>query len=257
MSRRGDLADHVRATDVPGLHVLPADFSLRHLDLHLDETSTDRLADLLAPVAGDYDVALLDCPPGITLTSEGIFTAADALLVPTIPSALSARTLDQLAAFLRSARGPAGAAAVHLDDRPAAHRAPHRRRRARRGVAPTAGHRRAERGGRRADGHRTGAARLVRAVDAAAPSPSASCGPRSPTAAVVVTSARCAASASGTRAGPLPTLGAMRLTIVRHASAGTKRAWPGPDVERPLDPDGERDAAGARPRCWPSTPSAG
>ena len=37
VSRRGDLADHVRATDVPGLHVLPADFSLRHLDLHLDE----------------------------------------------------------------------------------------------------------------------------------------------------------------------------------------------------------------------------
>ena len=34
---RGELADHVRATDVPGLHVLPADFSLRHLDLHLDD----------------------------------------------------------------------------------------------------------------------------------------------------------------------------------------------------------------------------
>lgn len=41
----------------------------------------------------------------------------------------------------------------------------------------------------------------------------------------------------------MPTLGAMRLTIVRHASAGTKRAWPGPDIDRPLDPDGERDAA--------------
>ncbi|MET0326183.1 MAG: ParA family protein [Ilumatobacteraceae bacterium] len=106
VSRRGDLTDHVRATDVPGLHVLPADFSLRHLDLHLDDTSTGRLADLLAPVAGDYDVALLDCPPGITLTSEGIFEAADALLVPTIPSALSARTLDQLAAFLSSVEDP-------------------------------------------------------------------------------------------------------------------------------------------------------
>jgi cellulose biosynthesis protein BcsQ len=102
VSSRGDLTDHVRATDVPGLHVLPADFSLRHLDLHLDGTSTDRLADLLAPVAGEYDVALLDCPPGITLTSEGVFHAADALLVPTIPSALSARTLDQLADFLTS-----------------------------------------------------------------------------------------------------------------------------------------------------------
>ena len=32
----GVLADHVRASDIDGMHVLPADFSLRHLDLHLD-----------------------------------------------------------------------------------------------------------------------------------------------------------------------------------------------------------------------------
>ena len=102
VSGHGELGDHVRATDVPGMHVLPADFSLRHLDLHLDDTTPDRLAALLAPLAPSYDVALLDCPPGITLTSEGVFGAADALLVPTIPSTLSARTLEQLAAFLDS-----------------------------------------------------------------------------------------------------------------------------------------------------------
>jgi chromosome partitioning protein len=103
VSRRGELGDHVRATDVPGMHVLPADFSLRHLDLHLDDTTPARLADLLGPLAPSYDVAFLDCPPGITLTSEGVFGAADALLVPTIPSTLSARTLEQLATFLASA----------------------------------------------------------------------------------------------------------------------------------------------------------
>ena len=107
VSRHGGLAAHVRATDVPGLHVLPADFSLRHLDLHLDDSTPDRLADLLAPDRpATYDVALLDCPPGITLTSEGVFGAADALLVPTIPSTLSARTLDQLATFLASVDDP-------------------------------------------------------------------------------------------------------------------------------------------------------
>jgi chromosome partitioning protein len=100
VSRRGVLADHVRATDVPGLHVLPADFSLRHLDLHLDDTTPDRLGDLLTAVVPSYDLALLDCPPGITLTSEGVFGVADGLLVPTIPSTLSARTLDQLSTFL-------------------------------------------------------------------------------------------------------------------------------------------------------------
>ncbi len=99
---KGEIDPHVRATDTPGLHLLPADFSLRHLDLHLDAASTphQRLALLLEPVAARYDVAVLDCPPGMTLTSENVFGAVDALLVPTVPSTLSARTLDQLDAFL-------------------------------------------------------------------------------------------------------------------------------------------------------------
>ena len=33
---KGELAPHVRASDIPGVHVVPADFSLRHLDLQLD-----------------------------------------------------------------------------------------------------------------------------------------------------------------------------------------------------------------------------
>jgi cellulose biosynthesis protein BcsQ len=106
VSKRGALADHVRATDVAGVDVLPADFSLRHLDLHLDGAARGRLAGLLEPVAASYDVALLDCAPGITLTSEGVFDAADALLVPTIPSTLSARTLEQLDRFLAGLDDP-------------------------------------------------------------------------------------------------------------------------------------------------------
>jgi phosphohistidine phosphatase SixA len=34
----------------------------------------------------------------------------------------------------------------------------------------------------------------------------------------------------------------MRLTILRHATAGNKRDWLGPDERRPLDPDGEQTA---------------
>lgn len=106
VSRRGDLADHVRATDVPGVDVLPADLSLRHLDIHLDGAAPGRLAELLAPLRPAYDVAVLDCPPGITRTSEGVFDAADALLVPTVPATLSARTLEQLDAFLAGLDDP-------------------------------------------------------------------------------------------------------------------------------------------------------
>ena len=106
VGKRGALAGHVRGTDHAGLHLVPADFSLRHLDLHLDGTKrpTERLAGLLEPLADRYDVALLDCPPGITLTSESVFGAAGALLVPTIPTTLSQRTLDQLAQFLGDRR---------------------------------------------------------------------------------------------------------------------------------------------------------
>lgn len=99
---KGDLVDHVRASDIDALHIVPADFSLRHLDLHLDGTKrpTERLASLLAGIDGRYDVAILDCPPSISLASESVFGAADFLLVPVIPTTLSSRTLHQLSAFL-------------------------------------------------------------------------------------------------------------------------------------------------------------
>jgi chromosome partitioning protein len=99
---KGELERHVRATDIPGVDLVPSDFSLRLLDLELDgrKRPERRLASLLRPLADRYDLAVLDCPPGITLTSEAVFRAADALLVPVIPTTLSARTLEGLVAFL-------------------------------------------------------------------------------------------------------------------------------------------------------------
>lgn len=105
---RGDLAAHVRATDFAAVHLVPADFSLRHLDLQLDATKrpTERLAALLETVADRYDVAFLDCPPSISLASESVFGAADALLVPVIPTTLSRRTLNQLGRFIDGLSSP-------------------------------------------------------------------------------------------------------------------------------------------------------
>jgi chromosome partitioning protein len=102
ISKKGSLQAHVRATDYSGLHIVPSDFSFRYLDLHLDDTKhpMQRVASLLAEIESRYDVAILDCPPGVTLSSESVFVAVDALLVPTIPTPLSKRTLDQLNDFL-------------------------------------------------------------------------------------------------------------------------------------------------------------
>ena len=43
---------------------------------------------MLAPLRDDYDWVFLDCPPSISLVSESVFEAADALLVPLIPATL-------------------------------------------------------------------------------------------------------------------------------------------------------------------------
>ncbi|HET6965186.1 MAG TPA: ParA family protein [Acidimicrobiales bacterium] len=102
IERRSDLEDLLKGTDVDGLDLLPADFSYRHMDLVLGGTKRPeaRLAKLLMAVAGDYDLAVLDCPPSISLVSESVFEAADALLVPLIPATLSVRTFEQLLRFV-------------------------------------------------------------------------------------------------------------------------------------------------------------
>jgi chromosome partitioning protein len=95
---RSDIDSLIRGTDFEGLDLLPADFSYRNMDLALERTKkpTRQLARLLQPLAAEYDYLFLDCAPSISLVSEGIFVASDALLVPTIPTTLSLRTLDQL-----------------------------------------------------------------------------------------------------------------------------------------------------------------
>ena len=94
----------IRGTDFEGLDLIPADFSYRHMDLDLERTKrpTRQLARLLMPLSLQYDHLFLDCPPSISLVSEGVFVAADVLLVPTIPTTLSLRTLHQLQQHLRA-----------------------------------------------------------------------------------------------------------------------------------------------------------
>ena len=97
----------IRGTDFQGLDLLPADFSYRHMDIDLERSQrpNGQLARLLMPLALQYDHLFLDCPPSISMVSEGVFVAADVLLVPTIPTTLSMRTLKQLESHL-GARAP-------------------------------------------------------------------------------------------------------------------------------------------------------
>lgn len=97
----------IRPTAIERLDLLPADASLRELDVAfrtLDKKN--RLTKLVADLADAYDRIVIDCPPGLTDTSDQIMRAADLVVVPVIPSALSRRALDTIAAHVGSKKGP-------------------------------------------------------------------------------------------------------------------------------------------------------
>lgn len=93
----------IKATDFKNLDLLPADFSHRNLDIAFDRRSRrkQRLDIALKPLRKDYDLIILDCPPSINILAENIFNASDHVLVPVIPTTLSARAYKQLLSFIR------------------------------------------------------------------------------------------------------------------------------------------------------------
>jgi len=95
---KSDASARIKGTDYERLDLLPADFSYRHMDLHLDAAKrpTRRLGRVLSPLDSEYEYIFLDCPPSISLVSESVFKAADALLIPVLPATLSARVLDSI-----------------------------------------------------------------------------------------------------------------------------------------------------------------
>ncbi|WP_022851800.1 ParA family protein [Limisalsivibrio acetivorans] len=98
-----DIDDDIKATDYENLDIIPSDFSYRKLDIFLDaeDKSKKRIGDILKPLQDEYDVVILDAPPGITLLSEALIQAADILAVPIIPTVLSQRTSEMLTSYLK------------------------------------------------------------------------------------------------------------------------------------------------------------
>jgi chromosome partitioning protein len=95
-------------TDYPNLDLLPADFSYRRMDVHLHQRKNPatRLMKLMRPLKQRHACLILDCPPGMSLVSENVMHAADALVVPLLPSPLSIRTLEQLLDFVARKKWP-------------------------------------------------------------------------------------------------------------------------------------------------------
>ena len=101
-----DIQSLIRPSTVPGIDLIAADTSLRGLDrLFFDLGKKKRLAKLIEGLGQDYDRIILDCPPGLTETSEQVLRAADLVVVPVIPSPLSQRALGEVARYLMQRGG--------------------------------------------------------------------------------------------------------------------------------------------------------
>ena len=121
-------------TGIANLDLLPADASLRTLDLLFAEIdSKKRLRRIGEALEGHYDRVIIDCPPGFGVTAEQVIRGADLILLPLIPSTLSSRAADELVAHLGAKKGAPPVLPIFnlVDRRRSAHRAaleatPHR-----------------------------------------------------------------------------------------------------------------------------------
>ncbi len=103
LSSEMDLLDAVQHSPYENLDIIPADLSARNADVLLSEMkqSKRKIASLLAGLKKDYDVVILDCPPGISILHDAVFVGADWVLMPNIPTTLSIRSYETVAGYFK------------------------------------------------------------------------------------------------------------------------------------------------------------
>ncbi|HTX06596.1 MAG TPA: AAA family ATPase [Steroidobacteraceae bacterium] len=103
-----ELPELIVETGYANLDLLPSNLSYRKFDIHLNarKRPTERLLKISRALRETYDVLFLDCPPGISLLSENVLHAADAAMVPLLPTPLSLRMLVELQDFIETQGWP-------------------------------------------------------------------------------------------------------------------------------------------------------
>lgn len=96
------LKEAIQDSAFENLWIIPSDLSARNADVVLDEMkqSKKKLKALLAGLK-QFDLVILDCPPGISLLHDNIFNAADWVLMPNIPTTLSIRSFETVMNYLK------------------------------------------------------------------------------------------------------------------------------------------------------------
>lgn len=106
------------ATDL--LHLIPGSHDMPRVerqivaavmpkgDIHAAyEKAAMRMAEAFRSVLDEFDLVLIDCPPGLTLFCEAAIRAADGLIIPTLPNEISFAAIDHLRAEIERARSDA------------------------------------------------------------------------------------------------------------------------------------------------------
>jgi chromosome partitioning protein len=78
------LTEALRWIEKAQMQLLPANGDLTAAEVNLLKTDNapNRLRDALAPVAWNFDVILIDCPPSLNMLTVNALTAAQAVIVP-------------------------------------------------------------------------------------------------------------------------------------------------------------------------------
>lgn len=88
----------VRPTTVPHLDIVPGSSELANADLALGSVPGREVAlkQCMQRLRGHYDMAVLDCPPNMSLVGVNAIVAADGLVVPVTPQHLAVEGLISL-----------------------------------------------------------------------------------------------------------------------------------------------------------------
>ncbi|MDY6841969.1 MAG: ParA family protein [Pseudomonadota bacterium] len=95
------IAEFIEENVYPGLDFIPAHKSFRNLDIRLEEDERSLpLKSMLAPLAEETSLVVLDCPPGQSRLTEQVLKVADVVYVPLVPTWLSMNSWRQFRDFV-------------------------------------------------------------------------------------------------------------------------------------------------------------
>ncbi len=86
-------------TKAKNLSLIPGDIGLFRLN-----TESDLFTPALARLAGFFDLALMDCPPSLSVASVQAILSSDRVLVPTLCEPAALRGFSEAVALIRSGK---------------------------------------------------------------------------------------------------------------------------------------------------------